>query len=541
MIKNNFIVSMLLLGALPVSSFAENSPWDNRPATKRQIQSVIEYLGSDHLEGRSPGTRGGELAEEYMRSVFKLLDFEPYGEDYFQEFTLAGYLTRELRIEASGTELRTGEDVVGTYTGDSDAFELSGGAVFAGYGIDSEGWDWDDYKGASVKDRVVIVRVNEPGRGGTQGEDGSPDTEEDRSLFEGPALTYYGRWTYKIEEAARRGALAILLVHTDETAGYGWHVVRNSWSGEELFLPSTVEDSLVFRGWIREERLRGILDRADISLDDLNRASESRSFEPVDLGFDIAIVGISDRRSFTTRNVVGCIGAHGQSSDKPAVLLSAHIDHLGRNEVLEGDCIFNGAIDNGSAVASMVITAKILKERQHRLAYPVIVLACEAEESGLLGSRYFAEHIDPENVLCNINFESTPVWGPARSIMAVGARYSSLEDILKEILEDRGLGYSYFSLSEQGFFYRSDQFSFARRGIPSIWISAGEDFTDGTNHLGNFFKGGAYHTVDDEYDPGWELESTMQTIEAAVRLVEYVNTDRPSIEWKGRMTFPVER
>ena len=532
---------MLILNGLPFPAFAADSLWDAGPATRRQIQSVIEYLGSDHLEGRAPGTRGGELAEEYMRSVFKLLDFEPYGEDYFQEFTLTGYLTRELRIEAGGTELRVGEDVVGTYTGDAAAFELSGGAVFAGYGIVSEGWDWDDYKSVPVKDRIVIVRVNEPGRGGTTGEGGSRDAEEDLSLFDGRALTYYGIWTYKIEEAARRGARAILLVHTDETAGYGWHVVRNSWSGEELFLPSTIENNLVFRGWIREERLRGILDRAGISLDELYGASESRSFDPVDLGIDIAIEGLSDRRSFTTRNVVGYIPAHVQSSDKPAVLLSAHIDHLGKNEALEGDCIFNGAIDNGSAVASMVITAKILKEQQHRLAHPVIVLACEAEESGLLGSRYFAEHIDPGKILCNINFESTPVWGPTRDIMAVGARYSSLEDILKEILEDWGLDYSYFSLSEQGFFYRSDQFSFARRGIPSIWISAGEDYIDGTNHLGNFFKGGAYHTVDDEYDPGWELESTIQTIEAAVRLVEYINTNNPEIEWKGKMTFPVER
>ncbi|HSG29767.1 MAG TPA: M28 family peptidase, partial [Candidatus Krumholzibacterium sp.] len=177
--------------------------------------------------------------------------------------------------------------------------------------------------------------------------------------------------------------------------------------------------------------------------------------------------------------------------------------------------------------------------REKSLKYSVIILACQAEESGLLGSLYFAGTLDTEKIVANINYESTPVWERSRDCFGVGAKYSTLEDILKKVAADAGLDYSYFSMSDRGFFYRSDQFSFARKGIPSIWLSAGEDFESGRNRIREFFDGD-YHTVRDEYDPGWSLDSTMQTIGVALRLVEYINTETPKIEWKGRMTFPVD-
>jgi hypothetical protein len=441
---------------------------------------------------------------------------------------LKGYATSDVALEAAGIGLRWKDDIVGSYIRDEASFVLSGDAVFCGFGIDSEAWDWNDYKDVPVEGKVVIVRVNEPGR-------------DDHELFEGRAMTYYGRWTYKIEEAARRGARAILLVHTTETAGYGWQVVKNSWGGEELYLSASLENDLLFRGWIREDRLREILAVGGRDIDELYERSEDRGFEPVDLGLSVAIAGRNTFREFTTRNVVGVIPGSDRELKDKAILLSAHIDHLGRDRSLEGDQIYNGAIDNGSAVASMIMTAKTLAGRRSELEYSVIVLACQAEEAGLLGSRYFAEHLDPADIVCNINYESTPVWERARDIMAIGARYSTLEEIVIELAGKRGLGYTYFSLSEQGFFYRSDQFSFARRGIPSIWISAGEEYVSGVNHIRDFFVGGAYHTIDDEYDPSWPLESTMQTIQVAVDLAIYINRHTPEIAWKGKMTFPVER
>ena len=272
----------------------------------------------------------------------------------------------------------------------------------------------------------------------------------------------------------------------------------------------------------------------------LYEQSEQRGFKPIDLGFTVSLRGKNSFRSFQTRNVVGFIPGSSPIYNEKAILLSAHTDHLGMNPELEGDQIFNGAIDNGSALTAMLMCADALKSCHNHLKYSVILLACEAEESGLLGSRFFANSIDAGSIVANINFESTPVWERASDFMGIGAKYSDLEEILKDIVEDEGLEYSYFSLSNQGFFYRSDQFSFARKGIPSLWISAGESYASGRNRLKDFFVGGDYHTVDDEYDPTWELDSMLQTIRVTIRLIDVLNKRTPDLAWKGRMTFPVD-
>jgi hypothetical protein len=525
--KRRLIACILVFALISGFSCATDQGEVSKSFSKREIRAVIEFLSHDLLEGRAPGTRGGELAENYVKSVFEILGIDPYRGDYFQEFELRGYTLNELSARVGGMNLSNMDDLVGTYVRNRKEFSLSGEVVFAGFGITCSAWNWDDYGDSPVKDKIVIVRVNEPGRN-------NPD------LFEGQALTYYGRWTYKIEEAARRGAKGILLIHTDDSAGYGWHVVQNSWGGEELYLPSMLENNLEFRGWIREEKLREILAARNISLEELYGKSERRDFLPVQLGLFAEVSGSCSFRSFKTRNVVGYIEGADPELLKKAVVLSAHIDHLGKNDSLEGDRIFNGAIDNGSAAASMIAAAGALAKHRESLEYSVILLACQAEEAGLLGSRYFAESVKPDRIVADINFESTPVWEAARDFMAIGAKYSTLEEIIKDILKRRKLGYTYFSMSNQGFFYRSDQFSFARRGIPSVWVSAGEDYVSGRNRIREFFLGD-YHTVDDEFDPGWELESTAQTVEVALDLVEYLNERKPEIPWKGRMTFPVEK
>lgn len=519
-----YFMSVALFFNLSCQNSSEISSGD---ISKREIRSTIRFLGDDLLEGRAPGTTGGRLAENYIRSVLEILDIAPYGGSYFHEFTLSGHRVDSLSVSLQGEPVEFRDDVMGSYVGNDDSFSLEGELVFAGFGIISEPWSWDDYGELEMEGKILLVRVNEPGR-------------EDPELFEGPALTYFGRWTYKIEEAARRGARGIFLVHTRDSAGYGWQVVRNSWGGEELYLPSMLENDLLFRGWIREQKLEEILADRDISLRELYRKSESRDFLPEALGITARIEGDSRHREFRTRNVVGHIKGSDSQLNSKSIILSAHIDHLGMDSSLEGDRIFNGAIDNASAVASMMAVAKRLREQQEKLNYSVIVLACNAEEAGLLGSRYFAAGVEPSSIVANINFESTPVWERSRDFIAVGARYSSLEDIIREIVRDKGLAYSYFSMSNQGFFYRSDQFSFARRGIPAVWLSSGEDYISGVNRLREFFLGD-YHTVNDEFEPEWELESTIQTVEVTLDLIDYLNREQPVLQWKGRMTFPVEK
>jgi Zn-dependent M28 family amino/carboxypeptidase len=516
-----FMIMAMMTGILAAGTLAERI----KNISKQEMQSVVEFLANDLLEGRSPGTRGGNLAEIYIRSLFKWMDLKPETNNrYLQPFTLKGFTLNQLTLEANHIRLNYNDDVVGTWVGQAAEFQSEGEAIFLGFGITTPLWDWDDYKNVDVKNKFVITRVNDPGMFSD-------------SIFEGKTLTYFGRWMYHIEEAARRGAAGILLIHTDASAGYDWNVVKNSWSGEEVFLESDLQNNLKFRGWIKESSLKKILEAKKIDLAQLYKKSLRRSFKPVPLGFTVKVAGQCDHRDVLNHNVVAEIP--GKSPQK--IVISAHIDHLG---MLPGnptdDRIINGAIDSGSAVAAMMVTAKILKEFQQELYYTVVVLACQSEEAGLLGSKYYVRtHPQRDRIIADINFESTPVWGKTSDFMAVGARFSTLEDMLKPIVEMKGLTYSYFSMTNQGLFYRSDQYSFARHNIPSIWISAGENDDSGEKKYPTFWRTD-YHTVRDEYDPDWPLESMKQTIHMALLLIDYMNKTKAVPQWKRKLTFPLE-
>lgn len=490
--------------------------------SRAEMESIAELLGNDLFEGRAPGTRGGDLTEITMKGLFKYMDFEP-GVDgsYFQPFMMKGFSTSGVTLSAENMQLQYIDDLVGTFTVEEGLVDFEGAAVFAGYGITTEIWDWDDYKNVDVSNKLIITRVNDPGLFNPE-------------IFEGNTLTYFGRWTYHIEEAARRGAAGILLIHTDQSAGYDWDVVKNSWTGEELFINSDLQNSLKFRGWIKESSLRKLLDANEISLDELYASSLSKDFFPQELGFDINITGLNSFRNVSNRNVVAEIP--GQTEER--IVLSAHLDHLGMDPMKEGDNIYNGAIDNGTAVGAMMLVAKILKEFQTELHYSVTILGCNAEESGLLGSKYYVQNTDRHNIIANLNFESTPVWGEAKSLMGIGARFSSFQEMIKDLAQKNHLGYSSFSLSNQGLFYRSDQFSFARYGIPSVWISAGEDEGSGYQNYTEFW-GKDYHTVKDEFDPEWELEGMKQTIKYALLLIDQINKTKSPPELKSDLPFPM--
>ena len=513
-------IAVMALSGLFIAATAVGSDLQERcdRLSRSELQSVIEFLSADALEGRAPGTRGGELAEISMHGLFKLLGLE----SRMQPFALQGFQLSGLEVAAGGRSLAMGADVVGSYVRAESEFSFEGEAVFLGFGIRAPDWQWDDYKGGDMRGKVLIVRVNDPGL-------------YDPAIFEGSALTYFGRWTYKLEEAARAGAAAVLLIHTTPTAGYDWQVVRNSWAGEELYLPDGLRNDLKFRGWIREPSLRALLADQKIDLDRLYRKSLSRKFRPVDLGFKIRISGRNAFRRLEARNVIGRIpGRSGKN-----IVLSAHIDHFGRDTRLAGDQIYNGALDNGSAVAALALVAKVMAAAGGEREFGLTFLACQAEEAGLLGSRFFVAGAESEKIVANINFESTPVWERSLDAFAEGARFSTLDETVREVAAGLGLGYSRFSLGDQGLFYRSDQFPFAQAGIPAIWLSAGERSASGRNRIAEFFKGGVYHTVKDEFDPGWELEALRQTVKLAVGLIEHLERTRVLPRWKTRLPFPL--
>lgn len=526
-VKNSSYLFFILITVVFLSSCVHqsNKSLEQRAEsiTKAEMQSIAELLGDDLYEGRAPGTRGGDLTEIYIKSLFKFMDLQA-GVDgsYFQTFVMKGFSNSGVTVSANGIQLNYIDDVVGTFTVEEESIDFDGEAVFVGFGIKTDIWDWNDYKEMDVKDKIVITRVNDPGM-------------FDDNIFEGSTLTYFGRWTYHIEEAARRGAAGILLIHTDESAGYDWNVVKNSWTGEELYINSDLQNNLKFRGWIKENSLRKILEAGNINLEELYESTNSPEFHPVDLGFKINISGKNKYRDVINRNVVAEIP--GQTKER--IVLSAHIDHLGMDPFKDGDNIYNGAIDNGTAVAAMMVVAKVLKEYQDDLHYSITILGCNAEESGLLGSKYYVQNTDRSNIIANINFESTPVWDKSKSIMGIGARFSGFEEMIQDLAQKDHLEYSTFSLSNQGLFYRSDQYSFARYGIPAVWISAGEDEVSGDiNYTG--FWGKDYHTVKDEFDPNWELEGMKQTIKYALLLIDQINKTKSPPELKSNLPFPVE-
>ncbi len=491
--------------------------------SRAEMVGVSEMLGHDLYEGRAPGTRGGDLAEAYLKSVCQFMDFLPgEGDSYLQPFVMKGFTNTGFKVKAGGISLDYLEDVVGTFTVEEESIKVDGDAVFVGFGIATDLWDWDDYKDVDVEDKIVITRVNDPGM-------------YDPEIFEGSTLTYFGRWTYHIEEAARRGAAGILLIHTEKSAGYDWNVVKNSWTGEELYIDSDLQNNLKFRGWIKEGSLKKVLEAQNINLEELYAKSLSKEFRPMDLGTEIHIAGINSFRDVTINNVVAEIP--GKREER--IVLSAHIDHLGMDPSKEGDQIYNGAIDNGTAVGAMMVVAKILKEFQSELNYSVTILGCNAEESGLLGSKYYAQNTNRSNIIANINFESTPVWARSNSIMGIGARFSDFEEMIKSLTTEHGLEYSSFSLTNQGLFYRSDQYSFARYGIPSVWISAGEDEKTGAKNYTEFWSKD-YHTVKDEFNPEWELEGMKQTIEYALLLIDRINKSQAPPQMKPDLSFPLE-
>jgi len=281
--------------------FAEKIRKEVDGLSKMKMQSIFQFMGDDLFEGRTPGTRGGSLAEKYIRSVLKLLNIEPFGKSYFQPFKLLGFTTNSLNVNVGGKDLHFNNDVLGTYMGKDDHFNLSAEAVFIGYGTQTGLWDWDDYKDVDVTNKFVIARVNDPGM-------------FIGDIFEGKILTYFGRWTYHIEEARRKGAKAILLIHTDASAGYGWNVVQNSWSGEEVYLESSLTRNMEFTGWLREEVLRKILDSKHIDLEKLYADSLTRDFKPVPLGFKIKVSGDRSHREIMNNNVIGYIPGKSEKS-----------------------------------------------------------------------------------------------------------------------------------------------------------------------------------------------------------------------------------
>jgi Zn-dependent M28 family amino/carboxypeptidase len=485
------------------------------------MKDVTRILSSDAFEGRAPGTPGEEKTIALMIERFKAAGLQPgNGESWVQEVPLVEITGKDyapLTITGKGAPLSFDfrKDWVGVTYREEAATSLSDSElVFVGYGINAPEKGWNDYAGLDVKGKTVVILVNDP----------DWQTQNLEGPFNGKAMTYYGRWTYKYEEAARQGAAGALIVHQTAPAAYGWNVVESSWTGPQAYAQrgENAPPLTQMNGWLTEDAARKLLKSAGQDLDALTKAAQAKGFKAVPLGMKLSTRFASDVRSFTSHNIIGIL----PGSEKPDeyVLHTAHWDHLGRcSPAPDGDDICNGAVDNATGTAALVALAEA-----HAKAGParrsLVFLAVTAEESGLLGATYYAQNpVYPlAQTVGGVNMDAFQVAGPARDVTAVGLGKSQLDIFLETALKADGRTVTPDPKPENGYYYRSDHFAFAKLGVPMLYIDGGEDLIEGGREAGARvaadYTENRYHGPKDEFDEAWDWSGVMADLQLYYRL-----------------------
>jgi Zn-dependent M28 family amino/carboxypeptidase len=499
--------------------------------TAAEIDGHLRFLASDLLEGRAPGTRGGRLAAEYIASELRAYGVEPgVNGSYFQPVpidvltTQAGSARASVSGKATAT-LRQGEDVVLSAGSAVPQSTARGELVFVGYGAVAPEYRWDDFKGVDLKGKIMLVLVNDP-----------PATPAEPTLFGGVAMTYYGRWTYKYEEAERRGAAGVLIVHRTDQAGYPFQVLVGSNSTGQRLLPRDpkLPPPVGVRGWITDSAATSLLRQAGLDMAALRKQAESRDFRPVPTGIiaDLAIASTVER--VNSENVIGVVRGRDPQLGKEYVALSAHWDHLGVGTPVNGDSIYNGAFDNASGVSTILAIARVAAGTQPRPQRSLLFAFVTAEESGLLGSAYFAQSptVPLSQIAANLNVDETNFIGPTRDVILLGLNKSSLGSTLAAMLRPDGIRVMPEEHPERGSFYRSDHFSLAKAGVPAISIEAGTDVVGKPKGFGaqwlEEFNDKRYHQPSDEYRPDFDLSGSVQLGEIVLRFARRL-ADAPSM------------
>lgn len=531
----NFI-NLIVFLLIPLIFFScQQSRKGYMPITPHEIEGHIRFLSDDLLEGRALGTPGLALAALYQENYFRSLGLEPaFDTAYRQSFSLRGgqpdkNASLEIFSEDLELQFKIHKDFVVNSQREDTPMGVEGELVYCGYLIQAPERAWDDIKNADVKGKVLLVEVNEPGN--------YPD-----GIFDGEEMTYYGHWTYKFEKASELGATGILIIHNTKGAGNGWEAVQNSWSGESFFLPDK-ENRLFFQGWMNEEAIEAALNAAGFNRKELAALAEREDFNPVPLGLQVRIRQRPSFRSVDTENVAALLrGKHRRKRDR-YIILSAHYDHLGRETAKEGDQIYNGAVDNCSATACILALARYYAQRPEQLKVNIVFLATTAEEEGLLGSEYFARHLpfSKSSVLANINFEMTNVWGETEDVYAIGAKLSELDDFCRKAAKNLGFSYIPEREGNLGYFYRSDQLSFVREGLPAIWLHEGITSNGKDKSFVQIkreeYLNSKYHKVTDEFGEDWDLRGTVQIARWAQEIISLISEAEELPRFKPSSSF----
>jgi Zn-dependent M28 family amino/carboxypeptidase len=468
-----------------------------------RIKSAVAHLASDRLEGREPGTNGEVLTTEYLADEFEKLGLKPIGEEqsYFQPVPLVRVVTSPkstLRAVKEGTTLDIPCDegfagVSQTQTGDE---QFDAEAIFVGHGITAPEFGWDDYQGVDVKGKVVVLFTNEP-------------PSDDPQFFGSAALTYYGRWTYKFEEAARRGAKACFIIHTNETAGYPYSVVRRLESAQLKREPG--QPVLAFAGWLSRAAGDKLLGLSGRNVDDALKEADTKGFKPYSLGLNLKANIPTRVENFVSHNVVGLVEGSDPTLKSEAIVFTAHWDHLGIGKPVLGDTIYNGAADNATGCGLLLELARAWSAQSPKPKRSAVFLVVTAEEKGLLGSKYYARNplIPLSKTALNLNMDMILPLGVPESVVVTGADRTTAWPIVQAAAEKNHLEIETDQRSHLGIFFRSDHFSMAQAGVPAFSVGSGmkikgqpDDFAKKAH---KDFNDKVYHSPQDEFQPNWDF------------------------------------
>jgi Zn-dependent M28 family amino/carboxypeptidase len=510
----------------------------------------IRNLADDSLEGRAPGTPGEAKTVAYIENQFKTLGLAPGNPDgtYRQKVELIGYTPNPTASFTAGGRkipLTFKTDYVANARHNRPETKVENSdVIFVGYGVEAPEYGWDDFKGVDVKGKTIVVLINDPAvpQAGTNGDMDHLDS----TMFRGKAMTYYGRWTYKYEKATDKGAAAVFIVHETIPAAYGWNVVQSSWSSEALDVISPdAERRVPIEGWITLDKAKQLFAAAGQNWDSLRKAATTKEFRPVALNAKANVTVKTTVRRMDSWNVVAKL--EGRSKPDEYVVYSAHHDHLGRNTANKGDQIYNGALDNASGVATVLEIAKAFTKLPAKPERSVLFLMVAAEESGLLGAKYYANNpLYPlEKTVANINIDGVNQWGRTKDFTVVGLGNSTLDDVLTSVLKDDGRVVRSDPEPEKGFYYRSDHFEFAKKGVPALDPDAGVEYIGKDSTYGmtkrNEYTDKDYHQPTDEVKPDWDLGGAIDDARVLFK-VGYLVAQRDALpEWRAGNEFKAKR
>ena len=469
----------------------------------------VKTLSSDEFEGRAPDTEGGRKTSEYLKQQFKAVGAEPgNGDSYFQQVPLISIeADADMQLQLGDSTLEYSKDFVAGTSQTVESISLKDSdLVFVGYGVVAPEYDWNDYEGVDMEGKTAVILINDPGF-----------AQPDAGIFQGKAMTYYGRWTYKYEEAARQGAAGAIIVHETAPASYGWNVVSSSWSGPQYHLPSSGDQpKLDAEMWITLDQAHNLFKQSDLDFAELQQQALSKDFEPVALDSKASVDITNTIQKSQSANVIATIP--GKKRPDEHVIYMAHWDHLGSRDGMEGDHVYNGAIDNATGTAGIISIAQAFKQLPEAPDRSVTFVAVAAEEQGLLGSKFFAANpIVPLNKIVGaFNIDSMNVSGRMKDFTVVGYPKSEVETYVAQAAQRQGRELRPESAPERGGYYRSDHFSLAKFGVPAVYGGGGTDLRDDADKAAaekwNAMRGKCYHDLCDEYQEDWVWQAALDDV-----------------------------